>query len=147
MSEIKTDENGFEYVEVEAGTMEPNCAKCILLPEEDEPCGRCIGSNPKSGKSYFQPKQSAPDASVVDDGGSVYPGYAVVDLPNDQTRTDPTPGISRRDWLAGMAMQGILGSADGLELEAIRKEGDEFGDTVAELAYKVARAMIREGKA
>ena len=36
--------------------------------------------------------------SKIDDGGRVYPHSINV----------VNPGISRRDWLAGLAMQGIL---------------------------------------
>ena len=69
----------------------------------------------------------------VDNGGYVYPntlqhlqevGYGI------------SLGITRRDWLAGLAMQGLLTKA----------EQYVSGRELADVAYKYADAMIAEGR-
>jgi hypothetical protein len=51
----------------------------------------------------------------------------------------PHQGMSRRDWLAGMAMQGMLANRDAWD-------GERHNEYVATQAYKIADAMIAEGK-
>ena len=53
-----------------------------------------------------------------------------------------TAGIVARDWLAAMAMQGII--AKGLEVKADRAmTEDDKDDEIANRAYRLADAMIR----
>ena len=47
--------------------------------------------------------------------------------------------ITRRDWLAGLAMQGLV-AQNGLDSDYLEDED------IATLAYAQADAMIREGK-
>lgn len=74
---------------------------------------------------------------VIDDGGPAYP--CEMDCINEQGHDGifkPTPGMSYRQWLAGMAMQGIFaGGADFV------KTG-----TVVEDAFYIADAMIAASK-
>jgi hypothetical protein len=73
----------------------------------------------------------------VDDGGNSYPSeQGQVDGLWNQTYD---PGISRRDWLAGLAMEGLIGSfVDSFE------PGWEVA--VAREAYLAADAMIDVSK-
>lgn len=61
------------------------------------------------------------------DGGYVY---------LDPTRSMAQPGLTRRDWLAGLAMQGIRANVGSVP----------NSNGISELAYKDADAMIAEGK-
>ncbi len=65
-----------------------------------------------------------------DDGGQVYPSEHKWNQTYD-------PGITRRDWLAGLAMQAYIARGNADE--------DTYAD-VAMWAYRQADAMIREGK-
>ncbi len=57
------------------------------------------------------------------DGGEVYPNGS-------------WGGITRRDWLAGLAMQGMQSNVEGY--------ANLTNENAAELAYKLADAMIAE---
>lgn len=61
------------------------------------------------------------------DGGRV---YACIDENYFQE------GISRRDWLAGMAMQGICGNANSIHLTP---------EQISDFSEKIADAMIARG--
>jgi len=65
------------------------------------------------------------------DGGFVYPSSHITE--RGTTAHEDTLGISRRDWLAGLAMQGT--SQILHDVESITKR-----------AYKMADAMIAEGE-
>ncbi len=53
-----------------------------------------------------------------------------------------SPGISINDWLAAMAMQGLINH--GMKISADRAlTEDEKDDQLAERAYKIAGAMMR----
>jgi hypothetical protein len=72
------------------------------------------------------------------DGGCVYPLY------DDHGQYCPAnAGITRRDWLAGLAMQGELSSQAG-------EFKDYFGNKdykrLVEKCYEIADAMIAEGE-
>ena len=68
--------------------------------------------------------------SQFDDGGLVYP------MPDWDLRDHSwTLGITRRDWLAGLAMQGLLVTENAWTEE-----------TIAKVAYEMADAMIAQGK-
>ena len=64
-----------------------------------------------------------------DDGGQVYPSEHKWNQTYD-------PGITRRDWLAGLAMQALVAQGNG----------DEPFTFVARAAYKQADALIAEGE-
>ena len=68
--------------------------------------------------------------SKKDDGEQVYPRGIALDPKNSNPHF--TEGISRRDWLAGLAMQGMLSGGHGFK--------------TAEDAYKIADDMIEQGK-
>ena len=56
-------------------------------------------------------------------------------------------GITRRDWLAGMAMQGVLSNAsyvDGLN-KTCEVGTIKMSELLADVAYDYADAMIAEG--
>ena len=71
-----------------------------------------------------------------DDGGPVYPQDCQAD-PNKPPRI--FGGITRRDWLAGMAMQGELAA----ETEDNHWESDA---NLATRCYRMADAIIAEGR-
>ena len=62
-----------------------------------------------------------------DDGGPVYPNSKYIDL-----------GISYRDWLAGLAMQGMAKSHRNTDGDFTTPPPDK----VSKLAYEYADAMI-----
>lgn len=74
-----------------------------------------------------------------DDGGFFYPGAKYVDVGGQIPVPEDYPGITRRDWLAGLAMQGELASQDGSE------ENDWIKlEVLAERSYMIADATIAE---
>ena len=73
-----------------------------------------------------------------DDGGNVY-AFA--------SEWGENYGISRRDWLAGLAMQGILAHPEALErLKGSSGTVEEAERYLCVSAYSFADAMIEEGK-
>lgn len=79
--------------------------------------------------------------TTKNDGGAVFP-FQPLDRQGMQI-AEMQLGISRRDWLAGMAMQGFLGSArisPDAELRRI------LSQQVAIASYELADAMIEEGE-
>jgi hypothetical protein len=84
-----------------------------------------------------------------DDGGMFYETevnvFQKTDIMTDsfiKQETFRLSGINRRDWLAGLAMQGIM-STEG-SLKALPK-GDPARN-IANMSYQFADAMIQEGK-
>jgi hypothetical protein len=74
----------------------------------------------------------------IDDGGQV---YACANQDGHQ------PGITRRDWLAGLAMQGILSNNDAVET-LVYENGtlmDSMGK-ISRASYLMADTMIKEGR-
>ena len=74
-----------------------------------------------------------------DDGGQVYPD------PRRAAHNMACQGITRRDWLAGLAMQGML--SDSEHLEAMMQNDDKIETIPSRMAvasYKFADAMIAE---
>ena len=68
----------------------------------------------------------------ANEGGTVFP-HNLLRAGDDQTDLNYiSTGISRRDWLAGLAMQGYLAS-EGMGADGVR---------VAEHAYEIADIMI-----
>lgn len=71
----------------------------------------------------------------ANEGGSVFP-HNLLRTGDDQTDLNYiSTGISRRDWLAGLAMQGYL-AREGLQADSVR---------VVEHAYEIADIMIAKG--
>ncbi len=73
-----------------------------------------------------------------DEGGAF---HSRVSFKNQYGHPVPSEkGITRRDWLAGLAMQGLMDAYARCEID------DYFHDEVADDAYKFADAMIEQGK-
>lgn len=64
------------------------------------------------------------------DGGPAFPC-------EDGSLQPPSTGMSLRDWMAGMALQGLLGNAPHDE-----RAKDYSPSILANVAYRVADAMI-----
>ena len=69
----------------------------------------------------------------TDQGGYVYPMRMTIEELHRAHHW--SEGITRRDWLAGMAMQGLLSSDTELDL-----------DNFVRQCYLIADAMIEEGR-
>ncbi len=69
------------------------------------------------------------------EGGSVYPHMLLKTGDEEKDLNYISMGISRRDWLAGLAMQGYL-AAEGLQSDQVR---------ISEHAYEIADIMIQRG--
>jgi len=85
------------------------------------------------------------------DGEQVYPSIDYVELRvGDTIVSAPTPnkGISRRDWLAGLAMQGMLSNSNIMHKQFFTDmaNGIMGGKTLSEVAYIQADAMIAAGE-
>ncbi len=73
-----------------------------------------------------------------DDGGFVYPSHEHIGEKN-------IAGITRRDWLAGLAMQGLLSNHEAISaLKRMVEESKQsaLGKELASLSYQLADAMI-----
>jgi len=85
------------------------------------------------------------------DGGQVYPRI-IKETPDQASRLGRNPqefsypGITRRDWLAGLAMQAFISSPTNLQtsINTAKKFNTEPHLITAEMAYIVADAMIAE---
>ena len=54
-------------------------------------------------------------------------------------------GLTKREWFAGMAMQGLLANKTFMEqLSADMENDEEAYSNVAEFSYKIADAMFEE---
>jgi len=86
-----------------------------------------------------------------DDGGPAFPctePCSYEDGPGgDRYNIAPIHlGMSRRDWLAGLAMQGMISNPEiDTILKEIYKEGDDVKAILSGHSYKIADAMIKEG--
>lgn len=78
------------------------------------------------------------DEKKIYDGGPVFPQYEKPIAPN-VVEIGPQGGLTQRDWLAGLAMQGILSNG-----ETTRGIGNPY--IVRKLSYEMADAMIVEGQ-
>ncbi len=77
---------------------------------------------------------------MKDDGGPAFPVKEYVDAKPGDITWGEHQGMSLRDWFAGMALAGC---------QRIMECGDDYftSDTpevVAEMAYKLAQAMLKE---
>lgn len=80
----------------------------------------------------------------IDDGGQFH-SYTV--LTREQLHTG-AQGISRRDWLAGLAMQAIFAGVGAQQVADRDKRYDEtnWKEIVASNSYEMADAMIKKSK-
>lgn len=69
-------------------------------------------------------------------GGAVFPFQPILTGGGRNEYGAQRSGISRRDWLAGLAMQGLL---------ANNEYGKHPPNAIADRAYQQADAMIKEG--
>ena len=74
--------------------------------------------------------------SKIDEGGPVYPQYRK-QIGENVYELGPEGGITRRDLLAGLAMQGMLSNDDW---------DWKVPDYSTERAYRFADALIAEGR-
>jgi len=72
------------------------------------------------------------------DGGVVYPSDIIH---TDGKVHSQRVGTSRRDWLAGLAMQGMLSNSTDDP-----KDGMKIITSISTLAYMLADTMIAEGE-
>ena len=70
---------------------------------------------------------------LIDGGGYVYPVHL------DGDHRDMSPGITRRDWLAGLAMSGLVTGTGSDKDQMHPKTALEVGRS----AYHIADLMIR----
>ena len=56
------------------------------------------------------------------------------------------PGITRRDWLAGLAMQALIGSEHHMDsmLKIIEERNLDVDSSIAKMSYVFSDAMIAE---
>lgn len=83
--------------------------------------------------------------SKIDDGGPAFPqNDAVVN------RINNLDGMSLRDWFAGQAMSGLVVMSATREwrglMDDVKDDGEEDEAVVAEMAYRIADAMIAASK-
>lgn len=82
------------------------------------------------------------DTKKAADGGPAFPAEGGFD-----SGLSPTPGMSLRDWFAGMALQGILASpANSTAAAKAKLSVSAFRECCADGAFKVADAMIERRK-
>ena len=77
------------------------------------------------------------DMTTPKDGGPAFPrsGYFL----NNDYFANPEEGMSRRDWFAGQAMNGLVGGMTGVEVITMAPSD------VARWAYEIADAMLEVG--
>ena len=70
------------------------------------------------------------------DGGFIYPSNT----------HDLGSGITRRDWLAGLAMQALIGSEHHMDsmLKIIKERNLDVDSSIAKMSYVFSDAMIAE---
>ncbi len=95
-------------------------------------------------------------SNKTDTGGFVYPCTMFEQLKQTSEEAAagaPTwadvsyPGITRRDWLAGLAMQGVIGKDLEFQRLLIKANPEkQLHDLTAKCAYNLADAMIQQGR-
>lgn len=98
--------------------------------------------------------QAETQANRIDDGGVAFPLPVAYDQELRQLRdiTDyyrDGSGMSLRDYFAAKAMAGMLSYDDGSmcaskDPEGIERERREYADGIANAAFRIADAMLRE---
>lgn len=83
--------------------------------------------------------------SKKDNGGFVYPPTAFKKIQDGLSIMKCIEGITRRDWLAGLAMSGMIGEYI-LERKPNEDKDETEQDILVSRAYSVADAMIAEGR-
>ncbi len=85
--------------------------------------------------------------SKIDDGGYLTKGFRTEIIESPDGNFCPGdinyPGITRRDWLAGLAMQGMFASSP---IEWNDEQRAEAFVAMPELSYVMADAMIKKSK-
>lgn len=91
------------------------------------------------------PKWDCPGELDMTDGGPAFP-FTAKEKGSEGGKATRIgyPGMSLRDWFAGMALQGIISRMPGLPEKL---EVDPWNSSIAKLAYALADAMlcVREG--
>lgn len=83
---------------------------------------------------------------MIDNGGPAFPRQASEREGHAPPEYDAQEGMCLRDWLAGMALQGILyRNPYEFEYQNVRQD-EPHGDWAARQAYGFADAMIAERK-
>lgn len=74
----------------------------------------------------------------INDGGPVFPS-------GDFQNMEPLNGLTKREWFAGMALQGMLADSNDVPKSELKKHGvEEVHDYIAQAAFEYADAMIKE---
>ncbi len=58
-------------------------------------------------------------------------------------------GLTKREWFAGMAMQGLISNGYGTTIESVEDSGRKVNinlSWLSETSYKLANAMLKEGE-
>lgn len=80
---------------------------------------------------------------MANDGGPAFPRQSVVADANDNSFKLGHPGMSLRDWFAGQALAGSMGTAHGLgHLTSLERR--ELFAKMASIIYEIADSMIKE---
>lgn len=83
-------------------------------------------------------------------GGPAFPGVSFQQLGEDEGHNPPikviNPGMTLRDWFAGMVLQGIMSSQASVKAahDLSEQRGIESDKMIARLAYQEADAMLKE---
>ena len=77
------------------------------------------------------------------DGGSAFPYIPRASSGNLDIRKQ-TPGMSLRDWMAGMALQGFVTIPEKLMGVMHTNHNTNLAEAAAELAYAFADAMLAQ---
>ena len=85
---------------------------------------------------------------MSDDGGPAYPQTEKRKLPQGKVERILHPGMTLRDWFAGMALQGMLSSGYESAIEQVSKAlGEPASNALASASYGFADAMLKQRKA
>ena len=81
------------------------------------------------------------------DGGQVYPSFNIMTYEGKGMESmNSNGGMSRRDWLAGLAMQGFISNTNIIEFRNLMDilEEKKEGPSLSDACYKIADAIIAE---
>jgi len=81
------------------------------------------------------------------EGGPVQPNPLDIPFEDDGRKKDYVYGITRRDWLAGLAMQGMMANPEIIDSEIAPRmaQGEGSAENITKTSYRIADAMIAEG--
>lgn len=74
------------------------------------------------------------------DGGPAYPTTLRDERAGVQHGT-PHPGMSQRDWFAGMALIGLISNSQGVPSDYMRANANE-AERLAQIAFCISDAML-----